>query len=104
MTWSALAKAMTLTMAGVPASNFSGAPAQTTELGDTILTVPPPVWIGAPLGRAFLSTASARTPIGRPISSLDKTRQPPGAIFSLRRIPLLGVQKTTTCRPSLIPK
>src|SRR6266511_959655 len=68
---SPLANAMTLTIAGVPASNLSGALAQITQVGETSLAAPPPVWKGVPLGNALLSTANARTPNGRPMSWLD---------------------------------
>ena len=48
---SAAAKAMTLTIAGVPGSNLSGSLAHTTQPGATSLAVPPPGWKGAPAGQ-----------------------------------------------------
>ena len=63
---------MTLTIAGVPASNLSGALAQMTQPGETSLAVPPPASKGASLGNALRLTANALTPSGRPMSWLDR--------------------------------
>ena len=71
---SARAYAMTLMMAGVPASNRPGAGAHMTQPRPTSRAVPPPVIDGAPAGSASRSTASALTPSGRPMSPLDATR------------------------------
>ena len=92
---SALASAITLTIAGVPASNLSGAFAQITQSGATSLAVPPPVSVGALLLSARRSTANARSPSGRPTSSLDTARKVPGASSASSTLALRGVQKTT---------
>ena len=42
---------MTLTIAGVPASNLSGALAQITQPGETSLAVPPPASEGGAFGQ-----------------------------------------------------
>ena len=93
---STLANAIIFIIAGVPASNLSGAPANITQPGETRRAVPPPLRYGILPGNAFLCTAIALKPIGNPISRLEMILYRPGFNTVVMSSALLGVQNITT--------